>query len=461
MPNEASWLCLPGRADRLRAAACRRPRSTPNGYGSAGAGAVRRPIRRSTASTSIRPSRAIPGSTATWTPGVEEQAAAAVQFARFAQRLPDLRADLPAGDGRQHRRDASPAQDPAPIFAIAYGDVLRRLAALSRPPQQGPAVRADRPQPGHDPPDPPARRRDRGQAGGAAHALGAADRLQCRGARGQLVGGSFRTTPLVHARRPDRLRRHLCLVPRRCAAARGRLVRPRRRARATRSPAPIPAALGSGAGAARFLLVRGPTTDLLQAADRLVVGRARRRRRSCAPRASSRPPASSDGPLGYLAVTVNADPDRRPHRPDSGRRLVRRRAPARLGPPPGRRQPRPGRPHPPRRGAGRRLSEGAALAQLQPGIMQQGRRRRSGRAGRASLRAARYPIGGWRNRAPRPSIIATQKPACSALLRLASANSSFMTLRTLLLRRSPPPVARMNSHSAIIERPAQMTHIGP
>ena len=125
----------------------------------------------------------------------------------------------------------------------------RRLAPLSRASQQWPAVRPDRPQPGHDPPDPPARGGDRGPAGRRAHALGAADRLQCRGAR---RAGHRRHLPhdaALHPRRPDRLRRHLCLVPRRGAAA-------RRAPCSAAPPAPgrtiactNPAALGSDASA--------------------------------------------------------------------------------------------------------------------------------------------------------------------------------------------------------------------
>ena len=47
----------------------------------------------------------------------------------------------------------------APVFNTRLWRRLRRLAPLSRPSQPGPAVRADRPQPGHDPPHRAARRR--------------------------------------------------------------------------------------------------------------------------------------------------------------------------------------------------------------------------------------------------------------------------------------------------------------
>src|SRR5688572_14365311 len=46
--------------------------------------------------------------------------------------------------------------------------------------------------------------------------------------------------------------------------------------------------------------------------------------------------------------------------------------------------------------------------------------------------------------------MAAQKPAWIARLRLASATSSFITLRTRRLSSSPPPVASTNSQSRII-----------
>ena len=66
----------------------------------------------------------MPGSTATWSPALEEQAAAAVQFARFAGVCRPFAPIYRSGDGRAASRAALAGQDPAPIFDLAYGDVL-------------------------------------------------------------------------------------------------------------------------------------------------------------------------------------------------------------------------------------------------------------------------------------------------------------------------------------------------
>ena len=178
--SEASWLCLPGRARRLRAAAGRPPISTPTATARSRR-ARPPPIRRSTASTSIRPSRAIPGSTATWCRRPRSgrpRRSSSPASPRSAGPIAPLYRQVTLGAIPR----ALGGEDVSANFNLAYGDVARRLALLSRPLQSRPAVRADRPQPGHDPSDPAARRGDREQPGGGAAALGAADRLCGRGA---------------------------------------------------------------------------------------------------------------------------------------------------------------------------------------------------------------------------------------------------------------------------------------
>ena len=126
---------------------------------------------------------------------------------------------------------------------------------------------------------------------------------------GRLVGGTFRTTPLCTRAGQTGCVDHLRLLPRRGAAAGRRPVRPRRRAPATPSPAPIP----PRSAATR----RAPLDCYWFAAS------TPRRRRHIAwssqgpaagavpahPRPGLGAPASTDGPLGYLAITVNADPN--------------------------------------------------------------------------------------------------------------------------------------------------------
>lgn len=119
--NEASWLCLPGRAD-----ACGRPQRTadltPAGYGpvTESGPAAEPPVdclyvyptlsRDSTLNSDMNP-------------GPEEQAAAAVQLARFAgvckTYAPVYRQATLASIGAMIR-----GTDVAPVMAQAYGDVL-------------------------------------------------------------------------------------------------------------------------------------------------------------------------------------------------------------------------------------------------------------------------------------------------------------------------------------------------
>ena len=114
-------------------------------------------------------------------------------------------AAVAAGAGRQGRR-----------FRIAYGDVARRLARLSRQPQQGPPVRPDRPQPGLA--DAAARSSPtRSRASPTARADEArrscpASTCWCR--RASWSAARFKSTPLCSQRRPDRLRHDLGQLPR-------------------------------------------------------------------------------------------------------------------------------------------------------------------------------------------------------------------------------------------------------
>jgi hypothetical protein len=116
----ANWLCLPGRDD-----ACSRPLPTtilgPNGYGAAvrHAAAANPPVDCFYVYPTVSRD---PGLNSDLSPGAEEQAAAAVQLARFSQVCrtfaPVYRSATVSAIGAVLR-----GQDPTPIFALAYGDV--------------------------------------------------------------------------------------------------------------------------------------------------------------------------------------------------------------------------------------------------------------------------------------------------------------------------------------------------
>ena len=119
--QDSAWLCLPGRAD-----ACGRPLPTadlnPAGYGpvSESRPAADPPIDCFYVYPTISRD---PGMNSDLTPGIEENAAAAVQFARFGG---VCRTFAPVY--RQATLASIPAvlagQNPLPIFAMAYGDVV-------------------------------------------------------------------------------------------------------------------------------------------------------------------------------------------------------------------------------------------------------------------------------------------------------------------------------------------------
>jgi len=118
--DPANWLCLPGREDP-----CSRPLATtllePNGYGA--------PVPHAAAANPpadcfyLYPTVSRDaGLNSDLSPGVEEQGTAAIQFARFGSVCrtfaPVYRSATVAAIGAMVR-----GQDPEPIFAIAYGDV--------------------------------------------------------------------------------------------------------------------------------------------------------------------------------------------------------------------------------------------------------------------------------------------------------------------------------------------------
>jgi hypothetical protein len=120
--SPTAWLCLPGRADD----ACGRPLATadlnPDGYG---------PVRQAAPAADppidcfyIYPTVSRdPGMNSDMDPGTEERGAATVQFARFASLCrpyaPVYRQATMASIGA-----VMSGTDPAPIFRLAYGDVL-------------------------------------------------------------------------------------------------------------------------------------------------------------------------------------------------------------------------------------------------------------------------------------------------------------------------------------------------
>jgi hypothetical protein len=118
--DPANWLCLPGRDD-----VCSRPLATtalePNGYGAAvpGRAAAAPPADCFYVYPTVSRD---PDLNSDLSPGAEEQAAAAVQFARFASVCrtfaPVYRSGTVAAIGAIMR-----GENPAPIFAHAYRDV--------------------------------------------------------------------------------------------------------------------------------------------------------------------------------------------------------------------------------------------------------------------------------------------------------------------------------------------------
>jgi hypothetical protein len=118
--DSANWLCLPGRDD-----ACSRPLATtilgPAGYGAAvpHAAAANPPADCFYVYPTVSRD---PGFNSDLSPGTEEQAAATVQLARFSQVCrtfaPVYRSGTVSAIGAMLR-----GQDPVPIFALAYGDV--------------------------------------------------------------------------------------------------------------------------------------------------------------------------------------------------------------------------------------------------------------------------------------------------------------------------------------------------
>jgi hypothetical protein len=116
----ANWLCLPGRDD-----ACARPLPTtllgPDGYGAAVPHAVAADPPADCFYVYPTVSRD-PGLNSDLSPGVEENAAATVQLARFGQVCrtfaPVYRSGTVSAIGAMLA-----GQDPAPIFGLAYGDV--------------------------------------------------------------------------------------------------------------------------------------------------------------------------------------------------------------------------------------------------------------------------------------------------------------------------------------------------
>ena len=183
--------------------------------------------------------------------------AAAVQFARFASVCRTYRAALPPGDARARSRARSPARtSAAPSTSLMAtspppGIIISTITINGRPfvligHSQG-TIHLTR----------LLAARDRERPGGGADAFGAADRLCGRGARGPAGRRQPAAHAALHPRRPDRLRRHLYVVPRRQPAAARRPARPRHPCRHDRG-------LHQSRGArrrqraARFLLVRGP-----------------------------------------------------------------------------------------------------------------------------------------------------------------------------------------------------------
>ncbi|HWT12135.1 MAG TPA: DUF3089 domain-containing protein [Allosphingosinicella sp.] len=301
--DESAWLCLPGRAD-----SCGRPLPTTalnaNGYGSTGqvAPAADAPIDCFYVYPTISRD---PTLNSDLEPGIEEQAAAAVQFARFASICRPF-----APMYRQVTLTALPrafaGQDLTANSNIAYEDVRAAWRHyLSERNQGRPFVLIGHSQgtvhlirllaeeiEGHP------------EAGRMLSALLIGYNVEVP--QGAAVGGSFRQTPLCTA-----VGQTGCVVsyvsfraasPPAAGALFGRSVRPGMIVACTN-----PAALGGGSAPLDSYWYAGPSVTNTQtpiqwssqgAAPTMFLRTEGLVSAACV----------NDGPLGYLAVTVNADP---------------------------------------------------------------------------------------------------------------------------------------------------------
>ncbi len=302
--DEASWLCLPGRAD-----SCGQPLPTtalnPNGYGSNGQAvpAADPPIDCFYVYPTVSRD---PGLNSDMDVGIEERGATAIQFGRFAG---ICRPFAPVYRSATLGSIAATltGQDPAPVLGFAYADVLAAWRQYLASRNQGrPFVLI-------------------GHSQGTIHLIRLlAEEIEGRpeAARmvsalligfnvevpeGQVTGGTFRTTPLC-----TRTGQTGCVItyvsfraeaPPPPGALFGRAAAPGRTIGCTN-----PAALGSGA--------RAPLDSYWYALSSPVL------RHDIAWSSEGPPPTPflrteglvsaacvNDGPLGYLAVTVNADPN--------------------------------------------------------------------------------------------------------------------------------------------------------
>lgn len=302
--NDETWLCLPGRPDP-----CGQPLTTaelqPDGFG---------PVTQETPAANpafdcfyVYPTMSRdPGMNSDMTPGIEEQGATAVQFARFSTvcrtfapiyRQATVASLLAVATGR----------DPAPIINAAYEDVKAAWRQFLSTRNQGrPYVLI-----GHSQGTVHLNRLIAEEIEGRPEAARMLSAIllgfNVEVPEGQAVGGTFRQTPLC-----QRAGQTGCVItyvsfradaPPPAGALFGRAATPGRTVACTN-----PAAFRSGDHAnldSYWFALPGATTP-----------------RSVTWSASGEPPAPflhtsdlvsarcvNDGPLGYLAVTVNADPN--------------------------------------------------------------------------------------------------------------------------------------------------------
>lgn len=301
--NEANWLCLPGRQD-----ACGRPLPTtalnPNGYGttSAPTPAASPPIDCFYVYPTVSRD---PGMNSDMNAGIEEQGVAAVQFARFGGACRTF-APLYRSATTGSIAAAMMGQDPAPYLAMAYADVLAAWRDYLAHRNNGrPFVLI-------------------GHSQGTIHLIRLlSQEIEGKPAaslmvsalligfnvevpQGQVTGGSFRTTPLCT--RPGQTGCVVTYVSFRASA-----------------PPPVGALFGRAAGPGRTVACTNPAA-LGSSASAPLDSYWYTQSSSSLPMniawSSQGPPPTpfvrteglvsaacvNDGALGYLAVTVNADP---------------------------------------------------------------------------------------------------------------------------------------------------------
>ena len=361
----------------------------PDGYG-AGSSPARPPIPPPTASIVYPTVSRDPGFNSDLSPGMEERARRAVQFARYASVCRPF-APLYRSGTVGAVRSVLDGLNPDPIFSPAYGDVEAAFHHYMRHYNNGRPVVIDRPQPGLGLRDRTAEARVRGPAARAPAGLGDHSRLEGRSAAGR----GRRAAPSAACRSAPAPARPAASSPTSPSAqgheppadaVLGRASRPGLTIACTN-----PAALGSDA--------RVPLDSyFFTGSNESMPSRVAWSRTGAPPAPFVPHPRPRHGRLratgartGYLSLGVNADPNDARADDIPGEIFFWRLHLRRLGHAPRRHECAAGRPHPHGRPAERRLAGAALTARRGDASARPARpdSRRRGPAGPSSGRSAR------------------------------------------------------------------------